>query len=255
VHHINYEQPLNERIRNFLRIELLLRSARHNLDGESPFDSRATLDCIIGIMSVIGRIDIKNELIKELERHTSSLAKFRSYPDVDHGRLQDIHDQLESLLITLRDSQCQPGSHLRNNEMLSAVRNRSSIPGGASDFDLPGYHYWLQQPARRRNDDLRSWLADLDVIGEGVLLALQLIRSSTSSTRETASAGFFQKPLDASASSQLIRVALPIDLPLYPEISAGKHRFTIRFMQQDDMAARPVQTEEDVAFELLCCVL
>ena len=42
---------------------------------------------------------------------------------------------------------------------------------------------------------------------------------------------------------------------VYPEISAGRHRFTVRFMNQRDVNTRPVQTGVDVPFQLQCCAL
>ena len=45
------------------------------------------------------------------------------------------------------------GSHLRDNEWLMAIKQRTAIPGGVCEFDLPAYHWWLNQdPGPRRND-------------------------------------------------------------------------------------------------------
>jgi hypothetical protein len=40
---ILYEQPLNERIRSFLRLEYLFQQAAYHLSRQSEWDSRATL--------------------------------------------------------------------------------------------------------------------------------------------------------------------------------------------------------------------
>ena len=53
----------------------------------------------------------------------------------------------------------------------------------------------------------------------------------------------------------MIRVALSRDFSLYPEISAGKQRFAIRFLHPGGTNSRPSQTDEDVEFDLLCCVI
>ena len=52
---------------------------------------------------------------------------------------------------------------------------------------------------------------------------------------------------------QLVRVMLPRDSDLFPEISGGKHRFTVRFLHQPDFTARPQQTAADVEFAMQCC--
>ena len=42
-----YEQPLNERIRSFLRLEYLFQQAAYHLSLQSEWDSRATLTCVL----------------------------------------------------------------------------------------------------------------------------------------------------------------------------------------------------------------
>jgi cell division protein ZapD len=50
-----------------------------------------------------------------------------------------------------------------------------------------------------------------------------------------------------------LRVGVPVEAPFFAEISGGKHRFTIRFMDRD-INQRPVQTSENVSFYLTCCL-
>ena len=53
----------------------------------------------------------------------------------------------------------------------------------------------------------------------------------------------------------LVRVLVPSTAEVYPEISAGRHRFTVRFMTVRDVAARAVQAQTDIPFQLQCCHL
>ena len=53
----------------------------------------------------------------------------------------------------------------------------------------------------------------------------------------------------------MIRVSIDVDGLVFPEISAGKHRFTVRFMELENTEDRPVQTTRDIPFQLSCCVL
>jgi len=252
---IVYEQPLNERMRAFLRLEHLFGRAARCVDGADPWSSRYALGTLIDIMALLGRADLKPELIKELERHAATMESLARNPNVDAGRLEEVLGRVQSLRRTLRESESTPGHGLKNVELLSAVRQRASIPAGTCDFDLPSYHFWLQGPAETRARDLQSWLSAFDVLQEAISLCLQIVRESASATRETAESGFFQRTLDTAPPCQLIRVGLPADAPWFPEISAGKHRFTVRFMRLADVSQRPVQADEDVSFDLLCCVI
>ena len=59
--------------------------------------------------------------------------------------------------------------------------------------------------------------------------------------------------MQKGASCRMLRVTLPSDSTLYPEISGSQHRFTVRFLEWSTIDARAVQTGHDVEFELSIC--
>lgn len=101
---------------------------------------------------------------------------------------------------------------------------------------------------------MQDWVTDLEPIRDATVLVLGLIRGSTTAAMETAQQGFFQRTLDAQSPAQLVRVGLDAQLPLFAEVSGGKHRFNIRFMEAMNWE-RPTPTRDDVAFSLTCCVI
>ena len=250
-----YEQPLSERMRAFLRLEFLFARAQHQLEATDPWASRAALETVIDVLAVMSRSDLKKELLKELERQAATLEGLAANPKVDMSRLTDVLTRVKHILKTLHSGEATPGYELRDIELLSAVRQRSSIPAGTCGFDLPAYHFWLQRPAENRLENLRRWLSRFDSVREATLLCLMLVRESAAATREVASGGFFQRTLETSTPCQMIRVSLPHQAEHYPEISAGRHRFTVRFMRPGEGSSRPSQVDEDIDFDLLCCVL
>lgn len=251
---ITYEQPLNERIRTLMRLEFLFRQIDHTLDSESPWDSRATLASLIEVLNVFARGDLKTEVIKELERLAGSLAPLADKPGVDGGKLNQILDETDLLIDRLHGFQGQLGQDLKDNEFITNIKQRSSIPGGTCDFDLPALHFWLEQPAERRIAGLRQWLSSFDSVRAATGLILRLVRDSADSHRAIAENGFHQQSLDTSSPFQLIRVTLPASSPYFAEISGGKHRFTVRFMEPG-YYERPAQTDRDVEFALACCAI
>jgi cell division protein ZapD len=250
-----YEQPLNERVRSFLRLEHLFNIADHHRPQDSQWDSRIAISCLLEILDLITRSDLKSDLIKELEKHTITLDVLKNNPNVDHQRLNDILSNINDYLNTLRDSEFQPGQRLKNDELITSIKQRISIPGGTCNFDLPAFHHWLHKSAQSRHDDLDSWRQDLLVIQESLTIALLMLRNSTTPVIENAESGFYQQPIESKLPCQLLRVFLPEDCNYFPEISGGKHRFTIRFMEQSSTSSRPVQTSNAVEFELHCCIL
>ena len=250
-----YEQPLNERIRTFLRLEHLFDKEDHFLAQSSEWDSRASLSLLLDIIDMLSRSDVKTELIKELERHAVTLTNLKLNPGVDLNKLEIILDDINLNLEVMRDNACQPGQVLRQDELVTSVKQRSSIPGGSCNFDLPAYHHWLQKPIVERNRDLDRWRDDLLVIKKSIRLALHMIRNSANPVKEQAVNGFFQKPIESNVACQMIRVLLPEGSPYFPEISGGRHRFTVRFLEKISTNERPVQTKDPVEFELHCCIL
>ena len=250
-----YEQPLNERVRSFLRLEHLFGIADHHSPQDSQWDSRIAISCLLEILDLITRSDIKSDLIKELEKHTVTLDVLKNNPNVDHQRLNDILSNINDYLNTLRDNEFLPGQHLKNDELITSIKQRISIPGGTCNFDLPAFHHRLHKPAQSRHDDLTRWKQDISVIQKSLSIALLMLRNSTTPVIENAESGFHQQPIESKLSCQLIRVFLPEDCSYFPEISGGKHRFTIRFMEQISTSSRPVQTKNAVEFELHCCIL
>lgn len=250
-----YEQPLSERVRAFLRLEYLFALVHHNIDGESEWSSRTSLAGLIEINDLLSRFDLRAELVKELDRHAQVMNGLRQNPAVDTQRLSDTLAIVNGLLTQLRSTQCQPAQTIRRDELVNTVKQRLPIPGGTCNFDLPAYHYWLSRPAATRRLHLHRWLQDLAIIHDGVTRALGMIRDSAAPRLVRATAGFYQQPVEPNVVCQLVRVAVAPNLGVFPEISGGKHRFTIRFLEQPDTTLRPIQSTSNIDFELQCCNL
>lgn len=195
---IVYEQPLSERIRAFMRLEFLFARARHLLEQDDAWASRGVVETINDVMAVLGRSDLKKELVKELERQAGTLENLARNPQVDEARLGAVLARVRDSWSRLRTSESALGQELRDIELLSAVRQRSSIPAGSCGFDLPAYHQWLRRPVAERQQDLLDWLAVFDDLGESIELCLSLIRQSAVATHEVAGAGFFQRNLETT---------------------------------------------------------
>lgn len=251
---IFYEQPLNERMRSFLRLEHLFKQAAYTLRGYSIWDSRSTLTSITSILDLLTRNDLKTELLKELERQEKTLSALSDLAGVDKEQLNNILKQIETSQQNILDFNGQLGQDIRDHELLNSLRQRSSIVGGTCDFDIPYLHYWLQQPPEYRIEKLEAWLEKLEIISHPISLVLDIIRESSSPINVTAEKGFYQQNIDSNSPVQLIRVGLTRESEYFPEISAGKQRFSVRFMLHKD-AERAIQTSGDINFQLVCCAL
>ncbi len=250
-----YEQPLNERVRSLLRLEFLFQQMDHAITGHSAWDSRVALQGLFDILALTGRNEFKGDLLKELDRHATTLNRLRQTPGVDTGLLDRVLVEIGEVIgwIHRQDNQMQDA--VRQIDFLSAAHKRSHVPGGSCQFDVPALYHWLQADHSVRVQHLQGWLIPFGPMREAVTLILRLIRESATPRPEIASRGFFQRGLDSGATHQLIRVLLPAGRVCFPEISGGKHRFTIHFLEQPDPNRRAVQSTADIPFELACCAI
>ena len=85
---VAYEQPLNERMRNFLRLDFLYQQAVHHHTLPDPWSTRAAVSSLLEILAITQRGDIRSEVLKELERQMNQLSGFASRPGVDSSRLK-----------------------------------------------------------------------------------------------------------------------------------------------------------------------
>jgi cell division protein ZapD len=248
-----YEQPINERMRTFMRLEFLYQQMLYNSELEADWATRAATSSLLEIMAILTRGDVRSDVHKEVDHQIESLQRFESQPEVDTRRLE----ALIANLTTSRAELDQAGTHflqpLKDCEFLSSIKHRSAIPGGTCEFDLPEYSHWLRQPYARRQQDMLNWLGTIRPVCDAVIEVLWLIRESAQPIDKVAQNGMYQHRMARDKSCRLLRVSLVNDCQLYPEISGSQHRFTVRFLEWSTIASRAVQTGEDVEFRISIC--
>jgi cell division protein ZapD len=255
---ITYEYPLSERIRTLLRLEDLFDKTAFFLARDNPLDHHAALLSIFDVIDVAGRADLKSDLMQELERQRQTLIGLRHSSEVAQDTLEGVLKEIEQTHGALSSNLVKTGQHMRENEWLMSVKSRTNIPGGACEFDLPSYHFWLHRPPAARLADLNAWLGPLMPLRDGLVIILRLLRESGRPASFTAMQGQFQQMLSGKVA-QLIRVRVADDQPFIPEISANKYALMIRFTAPGaggwSASNRPRQAEANVPFELTYCNL
>jgi len=251
---ITYEYPLNERIRTLLRLEDLFDRSRHFVARSDPQDHHMALLTLFEILEVASRADLKSDLLQELERQKQVLLSFRNNPEIAEDALNGVLRDIEQTSSTLFSMTGKIGQYLRENDWLMSIKQRTGIPGGACEFDLPSYHYWLHRPAEERIGHLAGWTGPLYPLRDGSAIILRLLRESGKPQRVNAPQGMYQQMLGGK-TAQMLRLRLDRALTCVPEISANKYVLNIRFIAQNGEDPRPRTAEGDVPFELTFCNL
>ena len=248
-----FEQPLNERMRTFLRLDYLYNQALYHNEKASQWGSRAAMSSLIDILAITTRSDVRSEVLKEIERHVAQLASFEDRPGVDIGRLRALVNNLVRLRTALGAAGAADLQPLRDSEFRASIKHRSAIPGGTCEFDLPDYFFWLNQGAAERSQAFSEWLAMFRPLCDAVAEVLWLTRQNGVGRKETAVGGSFAINFDRDAPLQLLRICLPAESGIYPEISGSHHRCSVRFLSWNGLAARPSQAPGDISFQLITC--
>jgi cell division protein ZapD len=247
---ITYEFPLNERIRVFIRLEQLFQQFLHFSAGVNAADKRAALSVLQDIIMIFRRNDLKSEVLKEIDRDSKILTDKLEQSETNTSLLLEF-SQMGKKLHAVRG---KIGTSVMQNDLFQSISQRSSIPGGTCSFDLPEYHYWLEQDEDVRLKNLQYWSSPFDDIRIAIDLILNFIRNTHSSSQEVAEAGFFQIALDKTLSYQMLKVSVDKSIPCFAEISGGKHRCSVRFMNPSVDNERPTQSTDNIAFTLTRCL-
>jgi len=250
---ISYDFPLNESMRTLLRLEDLFARMAYFTEKTSATDHHAALNVLFEIFEVASRADLKSDLLQELERQKRQLAALHNNPGISEDALDAVLGEIENASGRLFGMSGKIGQHLRENEWLMGIKQRTYIPGGTCEFDLPSYHYWLHQDAMLRRNYLNAWLTPLLSISDSLDIILKLMRESGKTYHFTAQQGSFQQ-MQGGRVAQLLRLSLDNTLPCVPEVSANKYVLNIRFIAAN-YAAKSALYEQDVAFDLVFCAL
>ena len=251
---IRYEHPLNERVRTLMRLEDLFARVGYFAAQDAAPDHHSALLALFEITDVAARADLKTDILQELERQKQVLAPLKHNPQIEQGALEELLAQIDHVNAQMLAQAGRVGSHLRENEWLMAIKQRTAIPGGVCEFDLPAYHWWLHQDPGPRRNDLAGWIEPFAPIRAGSAIVLKLLRDNGRESRHTAYRGVFQLMLTTTKVAQLLRLTVAHDLACVPEISANKYALNIRFLGVSGMD-RGAVFDQDVDFELMFCNL
>lgn len=247
-----YDHPLNEVIRVCLRLEQLFQQIDYQLDDMSIDGTRNLINHINNVLQILDRPDLKAKLAKELSILHANLLRFGNQPNVNAEKLTSLTQQLDEMSRTLIDSSGKIGHRLRDTELLNNLRMHLASPGGGCSFDMPIFHYWLQQSADTRKQTIAEWLTDFGQIRTAVTLLLELVRNNAKTEEKTAVHGFHQELLDPQSNLRMIRIGIARHTPAYPEISIGRHFFSVRFYFPY-IEKRPTQYTENLNFWVAYC--
>lgn len=250
---INFDIPTSSRIKTFLAYEKCQQRAMASVSNASETALHAAIPDLLELERLAFKGNLKRELIKEIKRQADRLEKLSQSNGVDQQLLANIINQQRRLIEGLQALKADGEAILKENELLNSQRKRTGIQLHNSEADNTAYQHLLSRSDQIQRGVLLGWMEPLKLFSEGIETVLGLIRSSATADRELAYQGFFEAETDPDRKCQLLRISLPAECPWYPEVSMGRSRFSLRFLEPTERYEHAIQVEEDVEFGLARC--
>lgn len=250
-----YEFPCNEKIRTYLRLELLFKRYDWFCEQTNPIAHQTAISALFDLLDATARSDLRNELIQELERQRRRMHSLIDNPDVDQAKLQETMEEIHHAITTVADTVGRTGQSVRENQWLQIIRTRQTIAGGTCEFDLPQLHHWMNKPAQERREELLGYVAPLMPIRDASAILLRFLRSSVEEHQYATDRGSFQFPMTNRQLPALAQIWVASDANVIPEVSANKYMLWIRFSRPDaEHKLHPIHSE-NIPFRMGICTL
>lgn len=241
---ISFDHPLSERVRSFIRINHLFCRFMHTLQGDDPCQHHIAISSLFEIMECSSRVELKRDMLQELERQRQVLNHSASNPEL----LLRINKAAQDL----QEVQQKFGQHIRDNEWLMAMKQRMSIAGGSTPVEFPSYYFWQQQHPDKRREDLIRWSQAMMPTYHAAELLLEILRHQSSMVDCQAKLGNYQHN-SLIHNMHLLTIELDIKENALPEVAANKYFTHIRFLSANQEHMRGAIVERDIPFRMKIC--
>lgn len=115
-----YEFPLNEKVRAYLRLEQLFIQLDQVKEAKAHWQYISFFDALFTLLDLLERLDIRNDMLKDIDHHERNLVSWSQHPKIDNTALQAALQNI----IRLRDRLKQRkklGSALKEDKFLSLL--------------------------------------------------------------------------------------------------------------------------------------
>jgi cell division protein ZapD len=227
--YIIYEQPVAENIRNFLKCEYLFEKFNSALLQEDLWGVKSSISTLLEMSDFIMRINLKVELLKDLEKCMLYFNNLTKNNDVDAIVLDDFISKIEEAINMLNNINGNPSKLIVDNDFLMQINNKIHIPAGDNFFDMPSYLNFLSSSKSSILEHINMWYEPFSPLILASKLILNARRDTTDFVPYTSSKSYFEKKLDKSSRVDLVRIKLLKKDNLYPVISVNRQNINVIF--------------------------
>ena len=252
---IIYEHPVTEQAKvlnkievTYLKIESLIRARKKHFFANIIF-------LIIELETLISGQEFRIDIQKVLNKKKNFLVSLISNPEVNYEILEKTLEELEETDKRLRYLEVPPGSNLQKDHFVQSIKSKYNLKGAAYNFELTHLNYWAHRDLEMQLDRIEFWLEDLIPIVKTAELILRISRKSGPKSICTAECGFYQYINERQTNLDLMQIRVHPSLREFPEITGNKHKFLIRFLEENGSQLKPLQATKPITFELVLMTL
>jgi len=243
---ITYEYPLNERIRTLLRLEDLFERADHFVSGEDSRAHHAALITLFEILEVSGARSSSRTCCRNWSGRTGPARVRTTLKSRDGAPGGDFRHRRSSAALFAMPGKI--GQHLRENDWLMSIKQRTGIPGGFANSICPRTTSGFTAKAPGAGPTSPPGFPRCCRSGTLPHRAETAARRRQAREARRHRAAFSQ--MLGGKQSQMVRIRVPRESQFIPEISANRYALNVRFSTFGTRVC-----EADVEFELTFCNL
>ena len=248
--YIIYEQPVTENVRNFLKCEYLWEKYNSSLSQEDIWGIKSSITALLEMTDFSQRINIKVELLKELERNIIQLESLKNDNLIDLSKYDNYLTEINECMEDLNNINSNPSKSIIDNDFLMQIKNKLNIPAGDNFFDMPSYLNFISSNKHLIVDNINLWCSPFNPLFKSSKLVLKIKRRNAKFEKFTSNKSFFQKKLDKITKIDLVRIKLQKNINIFPDISLNRQNINVVFKSSYGEKRLSKAISNNIEFEL-----
>ena len=212
-----------------LRLESLFLTIEQACTETHPIIHHYALKNIDEILKLIEKPELKSRFLKEFMRIEHALNK--SDTIISNTLYADLFLQIQQLSHVIG----RFGEKINNNAFLQSLKTTQPLSQNDCELHSPQLLLWLESNAKKRQEDLISWLNKLSTLHDTVTIYLALLRNTAHFDTIDTPNGFYQRSLPSAASCHLILLRMHKNSGILPKMHIGHHGLSLRLYDASSM--------------------
>ncbi len=250
--YIIYEQPITENVRNFLKCEYLDEKFNCAVKQHDMWSIKSSISTLIEMSDFIFRINIKIELLKDLEKNLHLLEILKKNNSIELSDYDKFYTEMQSNIEKLNSTDISPSRSITDNDFLMQIKSKLHIPAGDNFFDMPSYLNFLSSNKTFILENINNWYSPFKPTFISSILLLDFKRTISKFEYFSSNDSYFEMKLDKSDKTDLVRIKLEKNINIYPDISVNPQNINIMFKTSygANRQSKPIEEKLDFGISL-----